>query len=270
MLTLIEGFCVFLAFSASIYCICLLGQCWLHVSFRRKKTAPDPTDYHNNALTRAHYCCRFAITAIALWLAVTFVVTHSEVFSISRQSDSKFHSISRQTDPLALVARPGVLVYGHTTAAGWDYVGIDCACSQISDEQIASMLQTNPDLRWLNLSRTSAKRALLELNHTRSLDTLILEYTQITDDELIHIKQLKNLKNLSLDGTQITNEGLAHIKGLTNLEKLFLNNTQVTDEGLTHIKKLTNLEELFLENTQITDESAKELTKALPHCVIHL
>jgi len=83
--------------------------------------------------------------------------------------------------------------------------------------------------------------------------------TQITDAELVHLKDLTNLEYLNLQDTQITDAGLVNLKELTGLEELWLKGTQITDAGLVHLKGLTSLEYLELRGTQITDAGLVDL-----------
>jgi len=96
-----------------------------------------------------------------------------------------------------------------------------------------------------------------------TIEELNLRGTDITDEELVHLKELKTLRSLSLSGTKITDEGLAEIGELTHLEELYLTNTQVTDNGLEHLKKLEKLGLLFVGETKITDSGLDHLTPAL-------
>ena len=68
--------------------------------------------------------------------------------------------------------------------------------------------------------------------------------------------------------TQVTDEGLVHLKRLTNLESLSLTSTQITDVGLEHLKTLDSLQELNLYDTQVTPEGVRKLQEALPNCEI--
>ena len=95
-----------------------------------------------------------------------------------------------------------------------------------------------------------------------------LNFNDITDAGLVHLKGLPNLQNLSLFRTKVTDAGLVHLKGLTSLQTLNLYGTQITDAGLVHLKGLTGLQELYLFSTEITDAGVAELQKALPNCGI--
>ena len=104
--------------------------------------------------------------------------------------------------------------------------------------------------------------------HLGNATDVFLQFSEITDAGLVHLKGLTKLEELWLTDTQITDAGLVHLKGLTKLEWLLLSNTQITDAGLVHLKGLTKLKELLLTDTQVSDEGVKGLQQALPGCNI--
>ena len=104
---------------------------------------------------------------------------------------------------------------------------------------------------------------LVHLKNTTNLRSLWFRDFQITDAGLVHLKEMTNLTSLMLRGP-ISDAGLVHLKGLTKLYSLILYNTQVTDAGLgQHLKGLTNLRLLALDGTQVTDAGVAELKKRL-------
>lgn len=77
-------------------------------------------------------------------------------------------------------------------------------------------------------------------------------------------------KSLGLSDTQVTDADLVYLKELANLRSLYLSNTRVTDAGLEHLSGMPNLKILDLLFTQVTDAGVKKLEEALPNChVIH-
>jgi RNA polymerase sigma factor (sigma-70 family) len=80
----------------------------------------------------------------------------------------------------------------------------------------------------------------------------------VTDAGLKEIKDLNELRVLRLGGTAVTDAGLKELKGLKELRHLGLAGTQVTDKGLKELKGLKNLRELVLAQTGVTDEGLKE------------
>ena len=71
-------------------------------------------------------------------------------------------------------------------------------------------------------------------------------FTQITDDDLIKVRDLEDVRSLYLCRTLITDDGLVQLKSLQKLEVLELNNTKITDKGLKHLSALTTLKHLSL------------------------
>jgi len=87
----------------------------------------------------------------------------------------------------------------------------------------------------------------------KTVDSVTLDRTDITDAWLQHLRELPRIALLSLNNTSVTDTGLEHIKDLTQLGVLFLKNTKVTDTGLECLKGLKGLAVLSLDGTQVTD-----------------
>ncbi len=106
--------------------------------------------------------------------------------------------------------------------------------------------------------------ARIERNERGEVIGVELSGTQVSDEEMAHLKPLANLQVLHLFNTQIGDTGLIHLQGMTNLRELGLGRTQITDEGLVHLKNLTGLQTLdFSWCSRITSaglEHLKELT----------
>lgn len=168
---------------------------------------------------------------------------------------------------------------------------LDLLSTQISDQELGSLLSSLDDLRFLSLAETRVGNAglahlqslnklqELHLDHTNitdeglellttlpKLEILDLKGTHITDDGLIAIGRLSQLKSLYLTRTEITDAGLKHLLSLDNLETLILWDTGIGDTGLEHLKSLKNLKEVILWNTHITSEGAQALQDTLPEC----
>jgi len=105
---------------------------------------------------------------------------------------------------------------------------------------------------------------LVYLKAVKEPVALYLGDTKVTNAGLVHLKGLTKLEALHLHGTKITGAGLVHLEGLTKLEYLNLNGTKITDAGLVHLEGLTKLEGLNLQRTKVTDAGVKNLLRALP------
>jgi len=101
-----------------------------------------------------------------------------------------------------------------------------------------------------------------DLVHVKDFPQLMrlhLAEMPITDAGLAHLEGLTKLEELDLNATEITDAGLAHLKGMRNLVSLNLNYTAVTDAGLAHLEDLTSLESLELADAPITDAGLAHL-----------
>ena len=273
MIILGKGFCVVLSLVGGAYCIWLLLDCWRQTPFRKKPTAPPPrSDRHGSVSTRTEWLCQLVLSVVAIWFAGMLVIAYGadafrpivQLSGISQRPTWESESASSVVDSLGLLHRDLSLV-------DRPVIGIDCATIQVSDEQIARLLRSAPELQCLNLIGTPITgQVLTELTHTPSLRDLVLSSTQIADDELVHLDGLANLRLLYLMNTKITDKGLVHLGGLTDLQTLNLTNTQVTDKGLVHLKGLTNLRDLNLTGTEVTDKGLVHLEGLANLRVLHL
>ncbi len=131
-------------------------------------------------------------------------------------------------------------------------------------------------VRFPYMKESFAGDTLSHLKQLTKLESLDLRYTQITDDDLVHLTDLRNLQELTL-GRQVTTAGLEHLGGLTNLKTLRIGSSgysatsltnipsqHVANAGLKHLSGLTNLDVLSLgfQDAKLTDgatEHIKEL-----------
>ncbi len=168
---------------------------------------------------------------------------------------------------------------------------LDLLSTQISDQELAALLASLNDLRFLSLAETKVGDAgiahlqslshlqELHLDHTEvtdeglkgvaelpSLEILDLKGTRITDGGLAHVGRMKRLKGLYLTRTGVSDDGLRHLRGLEKLETLILWDTGIGDAGLEHLKSLTRLQEVILWNTKVTREGVEGLQACLSEC----
>jgi hypothetical protein len=95
-----------------------------------------------------------------------------------------------------------------------------------------------------------------------------LHKTKVTDDDLAKLKALTGLKTLDLARAPITDAGMKHLAELKDLESLTLGVQPITDDGIMELKGLTNLKLLRCAATKVTKAGAEALNKHLPRCVI--
>ena len=73
-------------------------------------------------------------------------------------------------------------------------------------------------------------------------------------------KVLKSLETLDLSGTSVSNEGLAHLTGLPRLRVLRLAGLrQVDDAGVRIVASIESLEELDISGTDVSANTLREL-----------
>ena len=120
--------------------------------------------------------------------------------------------------------------------------------------------------------RTAANVALSDVGDSelsrivelRSLKSLKIWGTRLTDAGIEHLKGLTKLQKLNLIGTNVTGAIFEHLKGMTKLQELNLGASPVTSVGLEHLKGVTSLQTLTLIGTRVTDaglEHLKGMTK---------
>jgi Leucine-rich repeat (LRR) protein len=94
----------------------------------------------------------------------------------------------------------------------------------------------------------------------RSLSSLWLFYTPLSDNCMSAIAELPDLECLCLLGNNVSDKGLKRLEGLTNLKLLCLSGTRISDAGLHHLTKMKNLSHLGLDSTAISDAAILPLS----------
>jgi hypothetical protein len=118
-------------------------------------------------------------------------------------------------------------------------------------------------LKELELDYTQVGDAGLEhLRGMKDLEALSLSFCRVSYTGLACLEGLVNLRRLVLPRTEVTDAGLKSLQGLTKLEVLDLNATMITDAGLPYITRLPNLRYLDVGNTEISDNGLKSLQEA--------
>ena len=80
---------------------------------------------------------------------------------------------------------------------------------------------------------------------------------------------LRSLRSLHLSDTYVTDKGLESLKGLSQLQTLDLAWTDVTDKGLESLKGLSQLQTLDLSDTYVTDKGLQSIRQWLPDCHVY-
>ncbi len=116
-----------------------------------------------------------------------------------------------------------------------------------------------PDETFWRMFPANGLRRLLPRDHYDEVESVTLDYAEITDPTLVHLRVLSDLQSLSLNGNPITDVALSHMRGLKRLEGLNLFECPITDGGLANLRELTQLQYLDLSYTEITDAGMIEL-----------
>ncbi len=108
-----------------------------------------------------------------------------------------------------------------------------------------------------------SEAGLQNLSHAKSLTTLELSRTTITDSALAHFPCLQQLESLSLREVPI-DSGITHLTRLPNLKTLDLYNTLVTDETLDSFQPNKTLRFLELAHTLVSESGIQRLQERMP------
>ncbi|MCE9605486.1 MAG: hypothetical protein K8U03_11365 [Planctomycetia bacterium] len=83
------------------------------------------------------------------------------------------------------------------------------------------------------------------------VSSVSLSYSDVSDDDLRHLKLLTGIRSLDLANTHVTDSGLVHVSHCHELDWLSLNRTAITDQGLIHLATMIKLGSLGLDATQV-------------------
>jgi hypothetical protein len=118
-----------------------------------------------------------------------------------------------------------------------------------------------PDLRSLDVANADVRGpGLSHAGTLRSLESINLTLTPITDEALPALADLTALKVLGLASTKVTGTGMRSLQGLRRLENLNFHSTPVNDAGLEWIGTLSSLRRLEIVHTQFTDAGTPRLS----------
>ena len=91
------------------------------------------------------------------------------------------------------------------------------------------------------------------------LNSLLLNYTRITDAAMPQLQALEHLQELALIRTRITDKSMPIVGRFAELVDLNLDYTDVSDKGLETLAGLTKLQRLSLDSTNVSDASIRWL-----------
>ena len=116
--------------------------------------------------------------------------------------------------------------------------------------------------------RTKDKHLEL-LAQATEIEKLILSYTSITDEGMIHLSELTKLRVLSLFRNDVTNKGMKHLSKLSKLKQLNLEATRINDGCIGILCTLSSLERISMDHESVTQKGEDALREALPDCQIY-
>ena len=133
---------------------------------------------------------------------------------------------------------------------------------QATDTALAKLvnLENLEEIHIWNASAVS-DAGTAHLAKLKSLKSIFISNSNITDKSLRSFSSLPRIENLSLPGNQFTDKGLENIQHMSRLTSLWLGlgKNEITDDGLQFLAKLTNLETLDLQHSKITDDGLTSL-----------
>lgn len=141
---------------------------------------------------------------------------------------------------------------------------------ELKEGDLEKMAQAG-NLKELRLEYTKVPKGdFVFLRKMHSMEWLVMNSTDLTNEELQYIRNLHSLTILEIgENKGITDEGLSHLQNLDRLKTLYLSGTSVTDEGISALQHLSTLKDLWLERTRVTQAGVSKLKQHLPACVIH-
>ena len=111
--------------------------------------------------------------------------------------------------------------------------------------------------------------ALKELTQIKNqVAELKLSFKNISDTNIVVLKDFKNLEKLWLDHTLITDKSLPSINGFSKLTYLNLSNTAVTAKGLSLLNPNSMIEKIYVFNSGIQKNELTSISKTMTHTSI--
>lgn len=96
------------------------------------------------------------------------------------------------------------------------------------------------------------------------LVSLSLSKMPVSDDDLKILSSFKNLETLNLNFTNVTGPGLTNLKSCEKLKSISLSGTKVTVDALKPVLELPNVHTIYIWNTGISESEKAEVEKSRP------
>jgi hypothetical protein len=146
---------------------------------------------------------------------------------------------------------------------GHDLKGFNATGANIGDATAAA-LGRKDGLIFLCAENTQLNDAGLALLPLEKLESLELEYTEVTAHGLGVLARCEKLKIISLDGRHVSERSLEVLRGLPKLESLCIQGSDVTDDVARALHTMKGIEFLWLNDHSITQPEYQSLERALP------
>ena len=130
------------------------------------------------------------------------------------------------------------------------------------NDQILPLVQGVKTLTSLTIKSTkitdASMKALAALPHLKNLH---LPAT-ISDSGVIDLTASASIEDLDISYTTITAKSLAALANLKSLSTLYVNDTTLSDDSMAEVKNIKGLKVLFLNGTKVTDKCLEQLAEA--------
>lgn len=145
------------------------------------------------------------------------------------------------------------------TYAFADIVCVDAGRCRLSSADVDLVCEL-PRLRFLFVNGENFGNDNLErLASARTIETLWLQSTRVTDEGLSAIKRMEALRSLDLCGGKLGDEAMRRIAANSRLTRLHIENIRLTDDGVLALSHASTLETLHIIGAEITDKGIEHL-----------
>jgi hypothetical protein len=171
--------------------------------------------------------------------------------------------------PNAVPAWPGWVVAAFGVDSVQNVVSVGIMNGRATDETL-KLIGRIPSIRSVSLKGGNVtNRGVAYLSDLSDLHALGLWKTRVGDGGLQCLLAHRHLKSLVLDETDITDQDLAYLRAMTDMEEwLGLTDTRISDVGLENLVGMKRLRSLNLLRTKATADGVRKLKAALPNTLI--
>lgn len=132
---------------------------------------------------------------------------------------------------LADLKESGVVVSSYSATSPMLGLSLE-GMNQVTDDMLDAMEAVAPNIEALNLAESVLSEDLLELVFEMpNLNTILVQKTTITADQLVGLRELKHLAVLNIYGTELGDECVHVLGELGALKRLYAWDSAMTDSG---------------------------------------